>query len=313
MKILNEAKEWYEEPIAHIPSEGLAKRYGIAEWYGEPFIQMSLERRQTLANIALGKDAPAPACPFQPGGNIPCRKKGGVCSIRAYRKHSGKNSDRLGLPVEAPVITCPKRFEQNHLVPRWLAEIVGFDESRSFLAREVPFMRSPNTGRPAGRIDLVLANGDIEDPRWFGLEIQAVYFSGKGMETEFGRLAQDKGHRPPAPIEIRRPDWRSSSAKRLMPQLQVKAPTLRRWGTKLAVTVDMPFFEAIGGPTKKPSHDLDEGDIIWMIPEVSNDYQLEAMHWEVLSLEKSCQKLLAAQAVKRKDFERILLSKLRAI
>ena len=308
----NETKEWYEEPIAQIPSERLSKRYGIAEWYGEPFIRLPPERRQTLANIALGKDSSLPACPFQ-SGNTRCRKKGGVCSIQTYRKHPSKDSDRLGLPVETPVITCPHRFGQNNLVPKWLAEIVGFDQNESFLAREVPFMRSPNTGRPAGRIDLVLADSNTEHPRWFGLEIQAVYFSGRGMDTEFERLVQDTGRRPPIPNEIRRPDWRSSSAKRLMPQLQVKAPTLRRWGTKLAVAVDMPFFEAIGGPSHEPSHDLDEGDIIWLVPEISQDYRLGATHWEVLSLEESSKKLLAARTVKRKDFEKTLLTKLRPI
>ena len=305
-------KEWYEEPIEHIPSERLSKRYGIAEWYGEPFIRMPPERRQTLANIALQKASPPPLCPFQ-SNNTQCRKKGGVCSIQTYRKYPNKGSDRLGLPVNPPVITCPYRFDQNNLVPRWLADVVGFNQDESFLAREVPFMRSPNTGRPAGRIDLVLADSNTEDPRWFGLEIQAVYFSGRGMETEFERLAQDTGQRPPIPNEIRRPDWRSSSAKRLMPQLQVKAPTLRRWGTKLAVAVDMPFFEAIGGPSYEPSHDLDEGDIIWLVPEISENYQLEAAHWEVLSLEESSRKLLAAQTVKRKDFEKVLRAKLQPI
>ena len=30
-----------------------------------------------------------------------------------------------------------------------------------------------------------------------------------------------------------------------MPQLEVKAPTLRRWGTKLAVAVDVPFLKPL--------------------------------------------------------------------
>lgn len=307
-----EDKEWYEEPIEHIPSERINKWYAISEWYGEPFIRMSPERRQTMANIALGKSSPPPVCPFQPG-NPQCKKKGGVCSIQTYRKPPIQNSDRLGLQVDPPVITCPRRFDQNNLIPKWLAQIVGFDRDKFFFAREVPFMRSPDTGRPAGRIDLVIANNKNASMYWFGLEIQAVYFSGRGMGVEFERLAQDIGQRPPIPVNNRRPDWRSSGAKRLMPQLQVKAPTLRRWGTKLAVSVDMPFFEAIGGPSHKPSRDLDEGDIIWLVPEISDDYQLEAVHWEVLSLEESSKKLLAAQTVKRKEFEEALRAKLQSI
>lgn len=169
-------------------------------------------------------------------------------------------------------------------------------------------MRSPTTGRAAGRIDLVLASSSTE--KYFGLEIQAVYFSGKGMGADFEALAEDSGELPPAPSAIRRPDWRSSSAKRLMPQLQIKAPTLRRWGTKLAVSVDRNFFADLGGPSNNPVRDLDEGDIIWLIPNISGEYQLERFHWEVLSLEDSCDKLLSAKTVKRSEFEDALRAKL---
>ena len=289
----------------------MTARYGIAEWYGVPFARMPPARRQELARIALDPDATPPTCPFQQGG-VPCRKKGGVCSIQHYRKRSGAHGDRIGKRAGTPVITCPHRFDQGNLVPRWLAKVVGFDESESFLAREVPFMHSPSTGRPAGRIDLVLADSG-KGSVWFGLEVQAVYFSGKGMRTEFERLARDAGKLPPSPNAVRRPDWRSSSAKRLMPQLQIKAPTLRRWGTKLAVAVDMPFFQAIGGPSPKASRDLDEGDIIWLVPQISDKYRLEALHWEVLSLEDSSDKLLAAKTVKRREFEEALRAKLQPL
>ena len=286
-------------------------RYGIAEWYGEPFAHMPPARRQELAGVALDPDVVPPICPFQQGG-MPCRKKGGVCSIQHYRSRPAPHDDRIEERTGTPVITCPRRFDQGNLVPKWLAQVVGFNEAESFLAREVPFMHSPSTGRPAGRIDLVLANRD-EDFIWFGLEIQAVYFSGKGMQTEFENLVRDADKRPPSPNAVRRPDWRSSSAKRLMPQLQIKAPTLRRWGTKLAVAVDRPFFEAIGGPSQKPSQDLDEGDIIWLVPQISDEYQLEASHWEVLSLEDSSDKLLAAKTVKRGEFEEALRAKLQRL
>lgn len=272
----------------------MTDRYGIAEWFGEPFICMSAARRQSLARAALGREEPPP-CPFQ-GGRPRCGKRGGVCSIRAGKAR--------------PVITCPHRFEENDLIPRWLGEIVGFDDV--FVAREVPFMRSPATGRAAGRIDLVVA-GDAAAAAWFGLEIQAVYFSGHGMQADFEMLLDHAGASPPPPTAIRRPDWRSSSAKRLMPQLQVKAPTLRRWGTKLAVAVDMPFFEAIGGPNDPPIRDLDEGDIIWLVPCVTDDFRLAAHHWEVLSLEASNDKLLSAETVRRRDFETALRAKIERV
>lgn len=269
-------------------------RYGIAEWFGEPLAWMSPARRRELARAALG-ETDAPICPFQSGGKQ-CTKKGGVCSIRA-------GSD----PV---VITCPQRFDQSGFLLRWLAKIVGFRDV--FFAREVPFMRSTNTDREAGRIDLV-ASQDGGATHWFGLEVQAVYFSGSGMSGDFRALRDHAGLELPAPTAVRRPDWRSSSAKRLMPQLQVKVPTLRRWGKKLAVAVDRPFFDSIGGPSASPSKDLNDGDIIWLVPKMNDNYLLDEDHWEVLSLEVSSNKLLSAATVSRDDFEAALRAKLRPL
>ena len=98
-----------------------------------------------------------------------------------------------------------------------------------------------------------------------------------------------------------------------MPQLQVKAPTLRRWATKLAVAVDRPFFDAIGGSSKSPSRDLNDGDIVWLVPRVTEDFQLVEHHWEVLSLEASSEKLLSAETMKREEFENSLRAKLRRV
>ena len=272
----------------------MTTRYGIGEWFGEPLLGMPAARRQQLARAALGHTSP-PLCPFQREAQ-PCSKAGGVCSIR-----SGEDS---------PIITCPRRFEAGDLLPRWLGEIVGFSEI--YLAKEVPFMKSPTTGRMAGRIDLVVS-GDGNAGEWFGLEIQAVYFSGKGMQADFELMAVNDDADPPAPTAIRRPDWRSSSAKRLMPQLQIKCPTMRRWGTKLAVAVDLPFFEAIGGASPRPSHDVNDGDILWLVPHIDADYRLVPHHWEVLSLEDSNDKLLSAETVRRSEFEDSLRERLKRI
>jgi len=93
------------------------------------------------------------------------------------------------------------------------------------------------SGKPAGKIDLVVAT-DNQELRWFGLEVQAVYFSGDAMAPEFRHLQTDEETTPPYPQGRRHPDWRSSTAKRLMPQLQAKVPTLRRWASRIAVAVD---------------------------------------------------------------------------
>ncbi len=291
----------------------MSTRYGIAEWYGRLFSELSPETRHTLARKALREDPEAPPCPFQKN-KPPCRKRGGVCSLRRYQRGE---SDRIGLPKGDPVVVCPARFEEGQLLVEWLAEIVGFSSSEARLAREVPFMQGTSTGKPAGKIDLVVAKASNGDLKWYGLEIQAVYFSGRGMDSEYLGLRDDDCADPPFPGAVRRPDWRSSGAKRLMPQLQIKVPTLRRWGSKLAVAVDRPFFDSMGGPSSAPSSDLNDGDIVWMVPRLlPNDtggYALSRGHWEVLTLEESSRRLLAAETIPRRAFEQTLREKLEPI
>ncbi len=285
-------------------------RYGIAEWYGRRFLGLTSSERQELARIAMAETGPRPACPFQ-STNSQCHKSGGVCSIQLYEDDG---SGHVGESEDFPVVVCPSRFEQDGLLIRWLGEIVGFPAADLSLAREIPFMESIATNKPAGKIDLVVARATDDRLDWYGLEIQAVYFSGPGMASEFAQLLDAQSVSPPYPSGVRRPDWRSSSAKRLMPQLQVKVPTLRRWGSKMAVAVDQPFFESIGGASPSYSRDLGDGDIIWMVPHLTltedGAYRLERGHWEVLTLERSCDKLLAARTMQRNEFETILRSKL---
>lgn len=291
----------------------MTTRYGIEEWYGHHLPELSLTSRRRLARKALRTDEATPPCPFQQN-KPPCRKRGGVCSIRRYQEGT---RGRLGPPEGGPVVVCPARFEEDNMLVSWLAEIVGFSSTDTRLAREAPFMQGTSTGRPAGKIDMVVARAVDGNLQWYGLEIQAVYFSGKGMQSEYVALQNDDDPCPPFPGAVRRPDWRSSSAKRLMPQLQIKVPTLRRWGSKLAVAVDGPFFESIGGPSSHPRRDLNDGDIIWMVPLLlpkdGGGFRLSRGHWEVLTLEESSKKLLAAQTISRSRFEQSLLDKLQPL
>ena len=82
---------------------------------------------------------------------------------------------------------------------------------------------------------------------------------------------------------------------------------------RLSVSIRTILGATLGGPSRKVSRDLDEGDIIWLVPQISDEYQLEALHWEVLSLEDSSDKLLAAKTVKRGEFEEALRAKLQPL
>ena len=70
------------------------------------------------------------------------------------------------------------------------------------------------------------------------------------MSKDFTVMKKWNGPGLPFPEGIRRPDFRSSGPKRLMPQLQIKVPTISRWGKKMAVVVDLPFWESLGAITE---------------------------------------------------------------
>ena len=135
-------------------------RYGIGEWFGEPLVALPPNRRKQLAEAALGASGALP-CPFQKD-RPPCRKAGGVCSLQRY----GEGADgRISAPESSPVIVCPARFEQDRMLVRWLADIVGFPPNETMLAREIPFMQSISTDKPAGKIDLVIGRASSDELR----------------------------------------------------------------------------------------------------------------------------------------------------
>jgi hypothetical protein len=54
-----------------------------------------------------------------------------------------------------------------------------------------------------------------------------------------------------------------------MPQLLTKVPTLRRWGKKMAVVVDAPFFHSMG--TMERVKDVSNSDIVWFLVDFVED------------------------------------------
>lgn len=65
-----------------------------------------------------------------------------------------------------------------------------------------------------------------------------------------------------------RPDYLSSSRKRLAPQLLYKGSILNGWGKKQAVAVQRGFFRTL--PTL-PQVPPDEADIVWLIYDLEYD------------------------------------------
>ena len=69
------------------------------------------------------------------------------------------------------MIVCPSRFEEADKLVSWLAEIAKFPADQIKIAREIPFMEGRETGKSAGKIDLVVATDEGSKLDWYGLEI----------------------------------------------------------------------------------------------------------------------------------------------
>ena len=283
------------------------RRFGIGEWYGHSFVGLTRDERQAYA--ARTRSQP---CPFRMGGG-PCTKTGGVCSFRLY-----EDDDGVAIPVsgaEAGLrVLCPRRFEEDMTIFQWVGEVV-LGTSKPAVATEIGFLRAEDGNTDVGRIDMVLANqeADTATLNWCALEIQAVYFSGRSMSEEFTNIRNYEGEQPPFPGQTRRPDYRSSGPKRLMPQLQIKVPTLRRWGKKMAVIVDKDFFGALGH--MEEVGDLSNGDIAWFTVDFEEDqtnrrFRLVRDRVRFTTLERATEGLTGGSPVTLTEFEESIRSKL---
>ncbi|GAB6068294.1 NotI family restriction endonuclease [Methylothermus subterraneus] len=174
----------------------------------------------------------------------------GVCSIY----HENK-----------PVITCPIRFRQDWIIADHAAAFFFEEGTRWTSLTEVRL--NDAHGKSAGNIDVVLVayddSGKVID---FGaLEIQAVYISGNVREPfEYymsdpkSRVSMDWSGEPNYP----RPDYLSSSRKRLVPQLVYKGGILHSWKKKIAVALNKSFLATL--PTLKQVP-RSNADIAWLI------------------------------------------------
>ena len=188
--------------------------------------------------------------------------------------------------------------------------------SAPLVAREVRFLLAANGGEESepdavGRIDMVLVNPSADLLRWCALEIQAVYFSGGKMGDDLAEMRVWTANTIPFPIRHRRPDFRSSGPKRLMPQLQIKVPTLRRWGKKMAVVVDRAFWQSLG--RMDDVGDVSNCDIAWFIvdwKQRGDRLELRRCHVQYTTLEHAVVGLTGGRPVTQTEFESAVREKL---
>lgn len=299
----------------------LTPRFGIGEWFGKLVTQLTPdERRYYAAEVLKDKKERLPQpCPFQSKKiDARCNKSGGVCSLLQYSHQQHAETGRaMGISVPGKQsqlrATCPWRFHEDLDIFKWVGEVI-LGDSNPRLVAEVGFLEASATtdnegGDDVGRIDMVLvSNTTVKGAPmdWCAVEIQAVYFSGDAMTGEFKAFSDSSLEWVPFPAGRRRPDYRSSGPKRLMPQLQIKVPTLRRWGKKMAVVVDQSFFDSIGEMDNV--EDISNADIAWFVvrfEEVPGEKRSRLVRETVryTTLERSVEGLTGGTAVSRKTFE----------
>lgn len=172
------------------------------------------------------------------------------------------------------VITCPVRFRESWLVTDGASQFF-FPEGTSWTSI-MEINLNDRQGKTAGHIDIVLVaydeRGRVID---FGaLEIQAVYISGN-IRRPFEHYMENPERR--SHLNWRRernfpkPDYLSSSRKRLIPQIIYKGGILNSWGKKQAVALQKSFFETL---PNMPSVVPDKADIAWLIYDLEEDEQL---------------------------------------
>jgi hypothetical protein len=172
----------------------------------------------------------------------------GVCSLN----HKGKQ-----------VIICPIRFREDWTIISDAADFIFEGKVAWTHVGEVRL--KDKHGKSAGNIDYVLVSydnkGRVLD---FGsLEVQAVYISGN-LTGPFTTYLEN-----PSPefswtqaFKFPKPDYLSSSRKRLIPQIIAKGSILKQWNKKQAVALQTSFYNTI---PPLPEFDKTESDFAFFL------------------------------------------------
>ena len=212
-------------------------------------------------------------------------------------------------------ITCPIRFRENWLIAEDAAEF--FFPRKTKWTSIVEVRLQDKHGKSAGNIDVVLVayddRGKVTD---FGsCEVQAVYISGNirdpfehYMKNAIKNARMDWAGQPNYP----RPDYLSSSRKRLAPQLLFKGGIFKEWGKKQAVAIDRGFYSTL---PKMAEVAPSKSDLAWMVYDLQfekkhNVYRLKRWKTVYTQFKPTLLRLTTAEAGPMGKFVELLQTKL---
>jgi hypothetical protein len=235
--------------------EDLKYNHPLAEVFGFP-ITNETERAKRYRDNKL--------CPFN---NIVsnCTKNSiefplGICSL--YHKNK-------------PVIICPIRFREDWIIISDAASFI-FDVKVAWTHVGEVKLKDKHD-KSAGNIDYVLVSyddkGRVLD---FGsLEVQSVYISGN-LTGPFTAYLDE-----PSPLfswkqalKYPKPDYLSSSRKRLIPQIIAKGSILKQWNKKQVVALQTSFHNTLPA---LPEFDKAESDFAFFLYDLIPDQKANAM------------------------------------
>ncbi len=178
----------------------------------------------------------------------------GVCSLN----HKNKQ-----------VIICPIRFREDWTIISDAANFI-FDGTPTWTHVGEVRLKDKH-GKSAGNIDYVLVSyddkGRVLD---FGsIEVQAVYISGN-LTGPFTAYLENPSHEFnwTQSFKVPKPDYLSSSRKRLIPQIIAKGSILKQWNKKQVVALQTSFYNTLPA---LPQFDKAESDFAFFLYELVPD------------------------------------------
>jgi hypothetical protein len=189
-----------------------------------------------------------------------------------------KAKDPLGvcsvLHKKKSIITCPVRFREDWIIVDNAAEFAFGSKAKWTSLSEIKLV--DKNGQSAGNIDFVLVQyndqGKLID--FASLEVQGVYISGnlRNPFEEYLKRPTEKFEWPKG-YNYPKPDYLSSSRKRLVPQLLYKGGIFQSWKKKHTVALQKTFFDTL---PQLPTTSRSKADIAWFLYEL--EYNKDQNH-----------------------------------
>ncbi len=244
-----------------------------------------------------------------------------LCPFNNIVSNCTKNSIEFPVGVcslhhkEKPVIICPIRSREDWSI---ISDAAGFIFDKKATWTHVGEVRLKDKhGKSAGNIDYVLVSyddkGRVVD---FGsLEVQAVYISGN-LTGPFTACLENPspGFTWPQAFKFPKPDYLSSSRKRLIPQIIAKGSILKQWKKMQVVALQTSFYNTL---PELPEFEKAESDFAFFLYDLvpvkkSRTLELKLQRVVYTKFAKALEQIAKFEAGSIKEFTKILQKKLDA-